>query len=65
MLNIKEYAVYDTDETCVFVGTSKECAEFMGVTIASFYSNVTRTKQGKLKGIYGYRVYEIEEDGSD
>ena len=55
------YAVYDVEDACVFVGSSKECAEFMNLTIASFYSNVTRTKQRTNKGCFRYRAYQIEE----
>ena len=58
----KDYAIYDTNENCVFIGSAKMCAQFMGLTMSSFYCNVSRTKSGELKGRSRFRAYEIEED---
>lgn len=55
----KLYIVYFKGN-CVCVGTVDECVKFIGCTKASFYCNVTRTKQGKIVG-EGYQVYKIDD----
>lgn len=45
------YSVWDnrTDEIIIIDGTSKECAEAMGMKLESFYSAVVRAKNGSIK----------------
>ena len=64
----KRYSVYHTktDMPLIIYGTSKECAEAMGITVNSFYRYIIRTRQGKIKA-HKWLVYEDEvedlEDG--
>ena len=45
------YSVWDnrTDEVVIIDGEARECAEAMGMTLASFYSAITRAKSGAIK----------------
>lgn len=45
------YTVYDnrTDLPIIIDGEARECAEAMGMTLASFYSAVVHAKSGKIK----------------
>lgn len=45
------YSVYDrkTDELVILDGTSKECAEAMGITIDSFYSYLCKSKKRVIR----------------
>ena len=45
------YTVYDnrTDELVILDGTAEQCARAMGLTAGSFYSAVTRARNGKVK----------------
>ncbi len=47
---IKEYAVYNKKEEIVCIGTSIEVANYLGITLGSFYSRVTRNRNGKWNG---------------
>ena len=38
-----------TDELVILDGTSKECAEAMGVTLGTFYSYLCKSKQGVIR----------------
>jgi hypothetical protein len=45
------YSVWDnrTDDIIIIDGTAEESAKAMGLTIESFYSAVTRAKNGSIK----------------
>lgn len=45
------YTVYrnGSDELVIQDGTAEECARAMGLTVASFYSAVSRAKSGSIK----------------
>lgn len=47
---MKEYAIYDKFENLLMIGTSKECADYLGITIESFYCRVSRLRLGKVNG---------------
>lgn len=53
------YAVYNTQEECVCVGTAKECAKYLEVSKESIKSYYYRTKNHKHNSIYD--VYKVEE----
>lgn len=62
----KLYAIYDSQEQCVCVGSSAVCSNFLGVTLGQFFCRVWYTKKEKVTGKRGgYTIYEIEgeEDG--
>ena len=48
-----EFEVYDKNGTVLFQGTSKECADFMCVTMQGFWLAVIYTRQGKRTGRRG------------
>ena len=62
----KFYSVYDrdTDMPLVIHGTSKECAEQLGITEATFRSYVSHTKLGVRKNKYEVYVDDLD-DGED
>ena len=45
----KHYSVYNrrTDMPLIIHGTAAQCAEFLGITIKSFYSIVMRQRKGQ------------------
>lgn len=51
MTNANTYTVWNnkTDELVILDGTSKECAEAMGITIQSFYSYLCKSKKGIIR----------------
>jgi len=54
------YIVYDSDGFSVFVGNSLQCADYLGTTVGSFYSIVSRIKLSKRKATRkGYKVYKV------
>ena len=57
----KQYAVYDKQDNIVMVGNAQQCAKFMGIKLNSFYSQITRVKNGKIKSGREYNVYKVEE----
>ena len=62
----KRYSVYKgKDETpLVIYGTSRECAEAMGITLRSFWEYVSKMKSGTLKSKRWLVCEdEVEEDG--
>ena len=64
----KYYALYNLDEELVMVGTSEECAEFLGLKYNSFMCRISNLKHGRIKGnTLNYHIYEIEEgdNGND
>ena len=46
-----QYTVYDQDGNVQAFGTSRECADAMGIQLCSFYSAVTRCRKKKSKRI--------------
>lgn len=47
----KSYYVYRTsDDALIAYGSARICAKTMGISIASFYSAVSRARTGKRKG---------------
>lgn len=60
----KYYSVYDrkTDAPVFIHGTAAECAAAMGVARGSFYSYMTRNRQGK-KCRYDIYIDEEDDDG--
>ncbi len=56
----KRYSVYDA-RTSDFIteGTAVECAVMLGILVGSFYSLVTKTRQGKP---VNYEIYAIDRD---
>ena len=53
------YAIYDREGTCVFVGNSKECADYLNITVGSLYSNISRHHKCKSGG---YSIHKVESD---
>lgn len=51
------YALYDEKETCVFVGSSKECIEYTNSNINNFYNAICKGYKIARK----YNIYKIEE----
>jgi hypothetical protein len=68
MAKAGRYSVYHTktEMPLIIYGTSKECAEAMGVTLNSFFRYIMRIREGKIK-VRKWLVYEDEvedlEDG--
>lgn len=68
MAKVKRYSVYHikTEMPLVIYGTSKECAEAMGVTLNSFFRYIMRIKEGKIQArkwlIYEDEVDDMEEE---
>lgn len=54
-----EYAVYDKENNIVFIGTSIQCAKYLGLRINSFYSRVSNLKRGKVNGRYKGTIVAI------
>lgn len=63
----KFYSVYErkTDRPIVIHGTAKECMEATGLTWRTFYSYVSRTKNGITRGRYEIYADEDDEEDSD
>lgn len=65
----KLYAIYNDEDLPVFVGTSKECATYMGKkTNKSFIDHCTKVRAGIIKPkLRGYVIAnnkkEVESDG--
>ena len=59
------YAIYNAKDECCYVGIKEDCVKWLGITVDSFYCNISRTKSGKNKGKQGYRVFKIEEDENE
>ena len=54
-----EYIVYDkTTDLPVCLGSAEECASFIGFTLNSFRTMVTKTKAGQTNL---YEIYNIDE----
>lgn len=52
----KEYAVYDKEDNLLMIGTARECTEYLGLTIDSFYCRVSKLRTGKANGRYKGKV---------
>ena len=55
------YVVYDEHENVVTSGTSDECAAFLGIKKASFYSAVCPSRDKRCKARKWYAV-KVEDD---
>lgn len=54
-----DYIVYDKEtDFPVCLGSAEECASFIGMTLSSFRTMITRTKHDKTSL---YNVYNIDE----
>lgn len=58
---IKWFAIYDNKDMIRFVGNTAECARWLGITVASFYSRVYRSKHEHPTRRM-FTVYEVEND---
>lgn len=57
------YTIYDKNDFPIIVdGKAQECADLLGISLASFYSTVSRAKKGLLRRRYILRRF-IDEDG--
>ena len=65
---MNRYSVYHakTEVPVIIYGTSKECAEVMGIKVNSFYRYLCRMRGGKIK-LRKWLVYEdeVEDLGDD
>lgn len=59
---MKTYALYNRDDELVFVGTSKECAKFLGHGISTFRSMASKHNRGVVKKGYKYSIYTLKEE---
>ena len=60
---IIDYAVYDVESGMIaYVGSAKECSEFMDMGLDSFYCHVSRLRKGTIKKGVKYVAYAIYED---
>ena len=61
--NRRKYSVYynKTDKPLIIYANAHECAAAMGISLNSFYRNVMRLRQGKLK----YHKWDIYEDETE
>ena len=69
--NLYEAVTADMVETPCFMGTAKEMAAFLGITLGSFYCGISRhhkkmgcstewdDKEQRMKDREGYRIYKI------
>ena len=54
------YVVYDKDDLPAYVGSVAEVADWLGMTIGSLNSAVSRIKSGKrMETRKGYKVYRV------
>ena len=51
----KEYIVYDKQENVVMLGTSNEITKKLGITIGTFYSDVSRGDSSKSN----YKIFAV------
>lgn len=60
------YSVYNkkTDAPIVIYGTSKECANAMGIRLNSFYKHIVRMRKGKTNTTK-WLVFEDEKEEDD
>lgn len=58
----KMYALYNRDDELAFVGTCKECVEFLGHSVNTFRSMASRHNRGIVKKGHKYSIYTLEEE---
>lgn len=69
-LSTEEYMVYKNDDFQM-IGTAKECADFLGVKVNTFFMYQTKSRQeqfSKLKKhskLYKLEITKLEEDEYD
>lgn len=56
---MKEYAIYDKNETLVFLGNTLNACRFLEMTKGSFQSEICRVKKGRIKMVKGHIISEI------
>lgn len=56
---MKEYAIYDQNETLVFLGNTLNACRFLEMTKSSFQSEICRLKKGRIKSVKGHVISEI------
>ena len=61
----KEYAVYDTNDELMFVGTANQCAEYLGIGLMSFYSVKCKYDRGVTKKMKRLIIEIDEKDDED
>jgi hypothetical protein len=61
MRKYTDFAIYNNSDEILTIGTAKECAEYLGITLDSFWSHRTRQNEFKIKGKtrQGYKNYQI------
>ena len=57
---MKIYAIYNKNDEIVCVGSSKECSNFLGVTIDSFYTYVSKILAKRITD-RKYMIYRVED----
>jgi len=57
---MKLYAIYNKNEEIVCVGSSKECSNFLEVTIDSFYTYVSKILAKRITN-RKYMIYVMED----
>lgn len=58
----KMYALYNRDDELAFVGTCKECAEFLGHKVPTFRSMASKHNRGLVKKGRNYKIYTLEKE---
>lgn len=56
-MRVGRYAIYNKKEELVFEGTALMCSAYLGITRASFFCGMTRSKS--FRG--GYTVIKVED----
>lgn len=58
------YTIYDnkTDQAIVYDSDARTCAKAMGITLAGFYSLISRSARGKVKRRTIVKRYADEEE---
>lgn len=58
----KTYAIYNHNDELIFVGTCKECAEFLGHKVPTFRSMASKHNRGLVKKERNYKIYTLEKE---
>ena len=58
------YTVYDrrTDMPVIIGGTARECAAAMGISLGSFYTIYTKSKNGSAQATLKWEIFRDEPD---
>lgn len=57
----KEYIIYDVKtDLPVFIGGTKECMEFMGATLSTFHTLVSRRKSNPNIQADRYEIFDMD-----